>query len=329
MTIRLLCLAALGVALASAAGAGAAAPPTTSGNGGVYAGPASPAKVDRFARWSGERVDYVVEFPDRQHWSGIVAPWFIPRIWGPASRSFKHDTLVLSVPMLPGGANALAPGVSGAYDGQFRALARKLVAARLSTRTIIRLGWEFNAGWAGWSAAKDPAAYVAYFRRIVTTMRAVAPALRFDWCPAEGLGQFWGVRGGLAAAYPGDAYVDYVGMDVYDQGWGANGVVISDPAARWRQLVDEAGGLAWQARFAAAHHKPLSFPEWALTQRADGHGGGDDPTFIEQMHGWIESHDVAYQAYFDHDAPDGDHELENGQFPAAAATFQRLFGDRS
>jgi hypothetical protein len=37
------------------------------------------------------------------------------------------------------------------------------------------------------------------------------------------------------------------------------------------------------------------------------------------MHAWIASHDVAYQAYFDHDAPDGGHELENVRFPAAAA----------
>jgi hypothetical protein len=323
---RLVCVAAVAAALAGAAGA-ATAPPA--GNGGVYVGPADPGKVDRFARWSGERVDYVVEFPDRQRWSGIVSPWFIPRIWGPASRSFRHDVLVLSVPMLPGSSTDLAQGAAGAYDGQFRALARKLAAARLATRTIVRLGWEFNAGWAGWSAAKDPAVYVAYFRRIVTTMRAVAPGLRFDWCPSEGLGQFWGVAGGLAAAYPGDAYVDYVGMDVYDQGWGRNGETIDDPLARWRRIVNEPGGLAWQARFAAAHHKPISFPEWALTRRADGHGGGDDPTFIEQMHAWIASHDVAYQAYFDHDAPDGDHELENGQFPAAAAAFQRLFGRSS
>jgi hypothetical protein len=324
----LLCLAALLAALAAAAGADAAAPPRP-GNGGVYVGPADPGKVDRFARWSGERVDYVLEFPDRQHWSGIVSPWFIPRIWGPASRSFRHDVLVLSVPMLPGGRTDLAAGAAGAYDGQFRTLARKLAAAGLGKRTIVRLGWEFNAGWAGWSAAKQPAAYVAYFRRIVTTMRSVAPGLRFDWCPAEGLGQFWGIPGGLAAAYPGDAYVDYVGLDVYDQAWGRDGEVVADPLTRWRHLVNEPGGLAWQARFAAAHRKPLSFPEWALTRREDGHGGGDDPTFIEQMHAWIASHDVAYQAYFDHDAPDGDHELENGQFPAAAAAFRRLFGGPS
>lgn len=308
----------------AAADADRAAAPTASA--GVYAGPADPAGVQAFEGWLGKPVPYVLEFPDKQHWASIQSPWFIPRIWGPTSKYFQGKELVLSVPLLPGNLGTLSAGTSGIYDSHFRQLARTLLKWDLADRTIIRLGWEFNSGWARWSAKSDPAAFAAYFRQVVITMRRVAPALRFDWCPAEGLDQFWGIQGGLAAAYPGDDYVDYIGLDVYDQAWGPGGSIVTDPAARWQQLVNEPGGLAWQAAFAAAHHKPMSFPEWALTERADGHGGGDDPYFIDQMHQWIVTHDVAYQAYFDHDASDGAHMLESGQFPNAAAEFRTDFG---
>jgi glycosyl hydrolase family 26 len=313
--------------LASTTAVGAARDGTPRGaNAGVYAGPADPAGVQAFEDWLGKSVPYIMEFPDKQHWATIQSPWFIPRIWGRTSTTFQGKVLVLSVPMLPGNVGFLETGAAGKFNSHFRQLATTLKATGLADRTIIRLGWEFNSGWARWSAKSDPAAFAAYFRQIVTTMRRVAPGLRFDWCPAEGLDQFWGIAGGLAAAYPGDAYVDYIGLDVYDQAWGPNGAPIADPVARWKQIVNEPGGLAWQAAFGSAHHKPLSFPEWALTERADGHGGGDDPYFIDQMHAWFLAHDVAYQAYFDHNASDGAHMLESGQFPNAAAAFRARFG---
>jgi hypothetical protein len=292
---------------------------------GVYVGSASPTHAAAFAKWSGEHISYVVEFPDRETWSGIESPWFIPHVWSAAAPTYRTDVLVLSVPMLPANSGTLQSGAAGTYDAHFRKLAQHLAAAGLASRTVIRLGWEFNSGWARWSAAKDPAAYVAYFRRVVKTMRAIAPTLRFDWCPAQGDDQFSGISGGLGAAYPGDAYVDYIGLDVYDQAWDADGKPVADPAVRWQQLVTNPGGLAWQAAFAAAHHKQLSYPEWGLAQRKDGHGGGDDPTFVTNMHAWFASHDVAYQAYFDLDTSDALHALGTKTFPLASAAFRRLF----
>jgi hypothetical protein len=292
---------------------------------GVYVGAASPTHAAAFAKWSREDLSYILEFADRSQWSGIESPWFIPHVWSSKAPTYQHDVLVLSVPMLPDNLGTLAAGAAGTYDVHFRRLAQNLVAAGLGSRTVIRLGWEFNSSWTRWSAAKDPTAYKKYFRRVVTTMRAVAPHLRFDWCPAQGEGTFSGVPGGLTAAYPGDAYVNTIGLDVYDQAWDANGAPVTDPAVRWQQIVSNPGGLAWQASFAAAHHKPLSYPEWALAQRKDGHGGGDDATFITNMHDWFASHPVAYQAYYDVDASDALHALGTKTFPLASAAFRRLF----
>jgi Glycosyl hydrolase family 26 len=319
-------LTLLAATLAASSGCGGSAAAIAPAGAGVYVGPADPAGVTQFQQWSKENISYVLEFTDRETWAKISNPWFLSGAWNSDAKSFRTQVLVLSVPMLPGNGGSLGWGAHGLYNWHFRQLAQQIRSNGLASRTIIRLGWEFNSGWASWSAADDPAAFAEYFRQVVTTMRAVAPGIRFDWCPAEGAGQFYSVPNGLAAAYPGDAYVDYIGMDVYDQAWGTNGGILTDPAERWSRIVNERDGLAWQAAFAAAHGKPLSFPEWALTQRDDGHGGGDDPYFIRAMHDWIASHNVGYQIYFDADAPDGLHDLESSRFPSSATAFKQLFG---
>src|SRR5207247_2060584 len=143
-----------------------------------------------------------------------------------------------------------------------------------------------------WSAACSPADVVAYWRQIVTTMRASAPGLRFDWCPTLGLGAL-----PTDQAWPGDAYVDYVGSDVYDQAWEPGGGSIPNAADRWNNLLTQPYGLNWLAEFAAAHGKQITLPEWGLIDRADGHGGGDNPLFIRQMHRWILDQHVASAAH--------------------------------
>jgi hypothetical protein len=40
----------------------------------------------------------------------------------------------------------------------------------------------------------------------------------------------------------------------------------------------------------------------------------------------MEENHVAYQVYFELDAPDGDHQLMDGQFPLGADVYRRLFG---
>jgi hypothetical protein len=47
---------------------------------------------------------------------------------------------------------------------------------------------------------------------------------------------------------------------------------------------------AW-ANFARAHGKRLSIPEWGVTYRSEGHGGGDNPRFIANMIHFIEDPD--------------------------------------
>jgi hypothetical protein len=173
------------------------------------------------------------------------------------------------------------------------------VASGLDRRTIVRLGWELNGDWYAWSA-HDPAAFVGCWRKVVAAAESVAPALRWDWSIVSGPGH--SVRD-AAVAWPGDEWVDIVGIDLYD---------------RWPFACDEAGwrsGIGggpleldhWLA-FAKAHGKPLSVPEWGthLVHKGDGSPCPDNTFYVEAMAGFFAANSahLAYESYFNESADD-------------------------
>lgn len=295
-----------------------AAPSASAGAGtelGAYRSGGDPAGVAEFERWTGSSVQYrwALDFLPSRDWASIESAAWSTSMWGPSR--FKT---VYSIPLIPDTGGTLAQGASGAYNGHFQRLAETLVAGGEGD-AVLRLGWEFNGDWFRWKASSDPAAFAAYWRQVVQTMRVVPGAnFKFDWCPVLGTGAV-----APPLAYPGDAYVDYIGLDAYDQDWLSGW---QNPTQRWQNLLNQAHGLKWHRDFAAAHRKPMTFPEWGLFDRPDGHGGGDDPYFIQKMYEWIGANNVAYALYFEHDPPHGRHALMNGQFPRGAATFRKLFG---
>jgi len=117
-------------------------------------------------------------------------------------------------------------------------------------------------------------------------------------------------------AYPGDDVVDVIGVDAYNDG---NFPRIADPIARWIKFRDQDHGLAWHARYAAAHKKPMSYPEWA-----SGGGADDDPYFIQQMYAWMTTHNVAYASYWNSNS-DFRGALSNNQYPQAADMYLQTF----
>ena len=273
-----------------------------------------PGQVGAFGPGSARAPNYALDFFAGDTWALIESPdWWL--------NAWQGSPLLRRVLGARSSRRPVAPcrkGAAGAYNSHFQKLAQTLVAHGQGN-AILRLGWEFNGSWYAWYAGKDPAAFAAYWRQIVDTMRAVSPGLRFDWNPTLGTA---GMSTGVEAAYPGDAYVDYIGTDVYDQSWGSN---YTDPAFRWNEFVTQKNGLNWVASFAAAHGKPITIPEWGLSIRADGHGGGDNAYFIQHMYDWITSHNVAFDMYFEFDASDGAHRLMTAQFPIGSAAYRRLF----
>jgi hypothetical protein len=90
------------------------------------------------------------------------------------------------------------------------------------------------------------------------------PKLRIVWNP-QGFGAPDLPGNSARAYYPGDAYVDVVGDDLYD---------IRGHGATWK---------AAEALYRAHPTKAFAFPEWGLW-------GLDDPRFVRAMATWVRTH---------------------------------------
>ncbi len=103
--------------------------------------------------------------------------------------------------------NQLRQGIrAGRYDPNIKAVCSAIGA--LKSDTTIRWGQEMEHDigrfiWAGWK----PADYVSAYRRFVDKCRPEAKTAKFMWSP----------RGdaNLAPYYPGDRYVDVIGLSVF------------------------------------------------------------------------------------------------------------------
>jgi glycosyl hydrolase family 26 len=347
---------------ASPTAAPAAASPAASGASfvavgglGLYDGEHSPTGIETAASWLGSpsSVKYAMDFVDATNWSRISDPWQLSNWKG------SPFTMVWGVPMVPCGApsslcatnvsdfNAVA---SGADDGYYKTLARNLVAAGFGS-SYIRLGWEFNATWMGWSVCKQdgsgPASwagdFVPAFRNIVTSMRSVSGAnFKFIWNPLEGSNVSCFIN--LANYYPGSSYVDVVALDVYD---GISQSISS--AARWTDFLNgvnaghwtsvvpsgiagqkfEGFGLNWLAAFGKAHDKEVGIPEWGLDSASTNDGGGDDAYFVTQMANWIKANATGPAIFWN--ANGGTLQLDipnyaSGGTPNATAAFKAALG---
>ena len=297
---------------------------------GAYAGTANPAGVNSFAQTVGTQIPYAMEFLSATSWSTISSPQWFLRQW-----SGSPYKMIWGVPMLPSGGGStigspangtsLATEATGAYNSYFASTAQALVAAGQGS-SIIRLGWEFNGGWMTWAAGGQPANFVGAYQQIVTAMRSVpGQHFTFEWNPD--IGEFY--IGDLATYYPGNAYVDYVGLDVYDVEWGA----YPGAQAEWQHMLTEPYGLNWLASFSTAQGKQIVFPEWGLGWGPGNNGGvvnapgqetqgGDNPYFIQQMGLWIASHNVAEANYWDVSTS----AVSSTQNPNSAAMMAQVFG---
>ncbi|MFO1058515.1 MAG: glycosyl hydrolase [Dongiaceae bacterium] len=311
---RLGAAAALAALLAIGAGAAAAADIGAYKGGGTT----GTSKMPAFEAWKGSAVPRALDFFPQDTWSNMLSTGtWAAKSWG--SWSNWRWKVSWGMPMLPNdGVSTLAKGATGAYNSQWKQIGAMLVSTGHAD-AILRLGWEFNGNWFVWSAVKCPTCFVQYWQQIVTTLRSVpGQKFKFDWNPGIG-----SLSINADKVYPGDAYVDYIGLDVYNEWWDPKD---QDPVHRWNTAVTRPYGLAWQASFAAQHGKMISFPEWATGTRPNGHGAGDDPYFIQQMYSWIQTHNVRYHDYWDYKASDYNGMLSNNQFPKAGAMYQQLFG---
>jgi len=138
---------------------------------------------------------------------------------------------------------------SGKRDAYLRAQADAV--KKFGKPVFIRLDWEMNATWyPEWNVpAVSPSAFIAAWRHVYDVFQGEgASNAAFVWCV-----NVWRGPNNTenSAWYPGDGYVDWVGVDGYPQ------------SATSDFLLDGPDGLNAMASFAAGHHKPVMLAEWA------------------------------------------------------------------
>jgi hypothetical protein len=338
----------------SASGTPTGTPVDASGLG-IYDGNSGPKGIETAASWLGSptSIKYAEDFIDATDWSHIALPWQLSN-W-----EKNPFTMVWGVPMLPCGGpstqcttnvadyNEVA---TGGADNYYKTLAQNLVAAGFGS-SYIRLGWEFNASWMGWSICNQEGSgptswlsdFVPAYRNIVNTMRSVSPDFKFIWNPLDSSSASCpGVH--LEDLYPGDSYVDTVALDVYD----GVGQATSTDAVRWTDLVNgvNAGdwtaeapasingqkfkgyGLDWLSAFGKEHNKEIAIPEWGLDTSGTDAGGGDDAYFVTQMANWIKANATGPAIFWNYGG--GTIQLDipgytTGNSPNATAAFKTAF----
>ncbi|MXP65965.1 hypothetical protein E0493_21695 [Roseomonas sp. M0104] len=275
---------------------------------GVYVGN-STRDLAQFENWLGRAVDGVHGVVGNSNWDDFVqsASWAADRLWGPTGRD-----VFWSVPILAGDAN-LHSAANGDYNQYYRSVAEDLLSGHSGSDPIyVRTGWEFNGNWFSWSAGGQEGDFVNAFRQFVDTFRSVSDKFKFEWTPNE-------AYGGMdpAKAYPGDGYVDVIGMDFY---WKPE-YQGSDPREAWDLLVNETYGLKWHQDFASAHGKPTAFSEWGVTTN-------DGRSFLELAKEWFDSHDVVYHSIWDSDVHYPGR-MSDGSGGDTGEAFKALFGSDS
>jgi hypothetical protein len=252
---------------------------------GAYPLNDSPAGAAAFASWRGRPLDVVDAWSARATWEDIVDPTWLYQRW-----KGQRYTMAFGVAMLPErvAGVSLVACADGEYNTYWREFGKVISSYRLGD-SIIRLGWEFNGNWFLWQAT-NPKVWAECWRQIVISARSTAPRLQWDWNVNRG------VSTGLAdpaRAYPGNDYVNMIGVDSYDS-WPA-----ATTAVGWNSQLNGTQGLNYWLKFAEAHGKSLSVPEWGNVS-SGASAGKDDPQYVQYMRAFFASNSshLAFECNF-------------------------------
>ena len=259
-------------------------------------------------------------------WAQWESPWITQPGYGyttwvaaePLSRQ-----LILEVDLIPDSlenqSNPLGweqSCAAGQFDTYAQQLGTSLVAAGLEN-SVIRLGAEMNGPWEAdfmGTTTVEQNLWATCFANEVTAMRqAAGESFLFDWNPnacTENVP--------YTNYYPGNVYVDILGLDLYDGKCATPTTPVS-----WNQLANEPAGLTSFEAFAKTRGKPMSFPEWGLLQSPNG----DDPAYINGIGSTFATGDFAFESYFD--AGDGGTLQVGPTTPLSLVRFQKWFGSIS
>ncbi len=229
------------------------------------------------------------------------------------------------------------------FDSYYDAMAAEL-ALYAPKFLIIRVGWEMNHNFP-WSIARCDTtekvnAYKNTHKKIVNKLRAAfakkGKSFVVSW---SFIRQSTSMKRSLVELYPGDGYVDTIGVDYYDRkypNWGLNNTT----DAKFKEMASRGTtsqpfGLYTWYNFAMSMKKPLSVDEWGIWNSSDQYAGGDNDVYIRNMFNFFNSHSadtvqtltkgripaIAFENYFN----ERDHMLGTSKSPKATAAYRGLW----
>jgi hypothetical protein len=150
---------------------------------------------------------------------------------------------------------------AGGDDSHYTAIANALKNAGFGN-AIIRLGWEQNGDWFWWHATSSNAsAWVSCFQHAYNAFKAVSPSFVMEWNPNKSTDMSgFDTR----TTYPGDAYVDAIGVDFYDQFPAYPDESTWDAHYSDTESGGSPTGMGSWISYAESHGKQIAFPEWGL-----------------------------------------------------------------
>jgi hypothetical protein len=257
------------------------------------------------------------------NWYGWTDAWVTAPQYGYTQWVAQSPTtrqLILQVDLIPTSLQDTNDPLSweqscdaGHFNSYATTLGRHLVAAGLGN-SVVRLGAEANADWETdfiGNTVREEKAWAKCFDNEVTGLRAASGShFLIDWNPNACVESIpyddW---------YPGNAYVNIMGLDLYDESCTQWGTAIS-----YTDLSNEPVSLTHFIAYANARKKPMSIPEWGLVAS----DSADDPNYIAGVGATVDKNDFAFEAYFDTGAQ-GTIELSSNT-PQSLVAFQEWFG---
>jgi hypothetical protein len=226
----------------------------SSGTAGIASGasiqgfPSDPAAIDAFSEMVGEKPGTVMWYQDwsggfvQEHFDAVASRGMVPMLtWEP-----KNYPLAGSNPEQP--SYALRTIIRGDHDDYIRRFAQdaKEWTEKRNEPLYLRFAHEMNGDWYPWGVGVNgnrPGEYVAAWRHVHDIFeQEEATKVEWVWTP--------NVREGTPEAatyrslFPGDAYVDWVGLDGYNWGSGrarpdgqvSGGQVSEERTANWQSF---------------------------------------------------------------------------------------------
>ena len=179
-------------------------------------------------------------------------------LYGPALRDGNRAFLLYL--NFEGEGSDCAKVVSGAYDAGLNETFAYLNT--LSCPVFVRIGGEMNV----WSTQAKPADYIAAYRHVVDIARSRAPRAAMVFSPNYSSGN----RVDMDIYYPGDQYVDWVGVSLYYDRWSHTGDTAQDEFYGVGAYGDALLNVQQVVNLSRLHHKPVIVTEGGSCNKFKG-----------------------------------------------------------